>query len=524
MRLPIPDRFPPKQVILFAVCLFVAQVLEGTSLTFALLLFVYVLLAGLAFNLAGGIAYPSGAWIFFTATLTCLIGFTYKVLLGQPGESHLRAPLVTMSAYCIGMAGMAAAAYVCTAIRPREGLLANLVVGERMKQAAIGCFIFGTIGTFASLATNTADSVGAATSSGVTTAFAQLNHFVQMAIILGTTYQIAHSKGKSSTNWIVWCAGLLLFFFGVASYSKEGMFVSLLSWLVPCIAMRFDFSKKQLISGVCVLVFMFYYLVPFSQYGRRSRGDAQGLLASALIAGQYLTHLEETRKLYLEAPDVTDLGDQPHLYDTSEGFFDRLQMIAWDDLLIDYTQTNQTIGFGAIGDSFLNVIPHFIWANKPVYGQANLYGRQLGFLSEDDTTTGISFSPVGDGFYQGSWIGVGFVLPLLMLFMFLVADSLSGDVRKAPWGLLFIAISAHYAPEGMLVGVVWMATLGAEVIIFSALLSAYVLPRIIILLSGGEKTRVRATQNFVLGAPVRGVMNRNAPPLRPEPGSNAPPV
>jgi hypothetical protein len=494
MRIPIPERFPAKHIILFAVSLFLVEILEGTDLTFALLVMLYVLLFGTAFNVAGGITYPSGAWIFFTGTLTCLVGIVYKAFLGQPAESHLKTPLITMGAYCVGMGGMALAAYVCTFMRPKRALLQGIANEQRYKQAAIGCLILGVTGSFLTLSANVE-------SANFVTAFAQLNHFIQMAVILGTNYQILKSSGKSSTNWVVWAGGGFMFAIGIIAYSKEGMFAAFVSWLVPCIALRFSFSNRQVVGGILAMAFVIYYLVPYSQIGRQSRGEGLSFATQLTLAEQYLFHLNETREAYEETSgEISDVSGELHLFDKSEGIFDRLQMITFDDALIDYTNNATPIGFGPTEDSFLNTIPRFIWASKPTFFAGNEYGRNIGVISQDDVTTGISFSPVGDAYHQGSWIGVGIVLPLVMLLLFLVADSLSGDVRKAPWGLLFIAISAHQAPEGLLVGAIWMTTFGAEILIFVALLSSYVLPRLVVLFSGGERIMVRRNRDFKFGA------------------------
>jgi hypothetical protein len=502
MRIPIPERVAVKHVLLFAVALFLTELIEGTDLTFALLVFAYVLLFGLAFNAAGGVTYPSGAWIFFTGTLTCLVGLTYKAILGQPAESHLKAPLKTMGAYSLGMAGMALAAFVVTSLRPKRGLLADVAVDEKLHLASIGCLILGIAGTSLSF-------IPGLQTATFATAFAQLNHFGQMAVILATTYQITKSGGKNSTNWVVWVGVGFQFAVGVVVYSKEGMFVPVLAWLVPCTALRFNFSRRQIIGGILAAAFMIFYMVPYSQYGRQSRGDGMSIWVQLAFAEQYLLHLEDTRKAYLEtSAETIDVSGQPHLYDKAEGLFDRVQMLTFDDALIDYTDNTSTIGLGPTANAFLNIIPHFISANKPTYADGNMYGREIGVISDEDTSTGISFSPVGDAYHQNAWVAVGVILPLIMLMMFLIADSLSGDVRRSPWGLLFIAMSAHLAPEGLLSGVVWMGTFGAEILIFVAIFSAYVLPKLVALFTGRERTRIRITQDFRFG-----VQNRQVAPI-----------
>ena len=469
MRISVPERFTAGQTLAFALTLMAVQLAEGTDLAFALLTFVYVLLLALAYNAAGGFFYPSGAWILFTGLETTLIGLCYKATLLQPAQTNLREPNTTMLVYCAGMAGMGAAGWMSSLLRPKKGLLAGFSVGQQMKESAIGCLAIGAPLIY--IMRN-----GLHESASITSALNQLNHFLPLAILLGTMYEIKASGGKRSSNWVVWVAGLLLFGQGIAGFSKEGIFTPVITWLIPTVVLRFRFSKVQVIGGLCTAFLMVYYLVPFSQAGRVSR-DSEGRLANNLEAAWgYLTDLNGTRQNYLDSEGVTNIDQIPHLYNESGGFFDRLQMLAFDDALITITDEGSVYGLSPTIGTFVNAIPRFIWKNKPEYLSGNVFGRQIGVISENDESTGISFSPTGDMYHEAKWFGVLLVEPVVMFILFFVIDSLSGDVRIAPWGLLFVVISAHFAPEGEMPGTIWVATYGAESVIFAAIVSGYVTP------------------------------------------------
>ena len=241
----------------------IVQFAEGTNPVFAALFFVYVLLFALAFNTAGGIFFPSGAYVFFFGTLTGLVGVTYKCFLVEPGQTNLRTPVKSMAVYTVGMAGMALAAYFSQLLRPKKALISP-IEGEQMKAAAIGCAIFGIVTT---LFSGNANLEG----GSVASAFQQINRFAQMAIILGTIYEIKSSGGKRSTNLSVWSCGLFLFGYGLLNFSKEGMFLPITTWLVPAAAMGFNFSRKVIMGMALGAFVLFYYLVPYSQYGRQAR-------------------------------------------------------------------------------------------------------------------------------------------------------------------------------------------------------------------------------------------------------------
>ena len=487
MRIPIPERFRARSTVIFIVVVFIAQLLEKTDVTFALLTSAYIALFAIGFNVGGGIYYLAGAFIFFNGTISALIGILYKIFLGEPGQTHLIVPNRTLEAYCLGMFGMVCAAALSRRLIPRRGILADVAAGDSMKQAALGCLVLG----FALQLLVGIQKVDEAT---VVSAVAQLNHFSTMAIILGTSYEIRHSGGKSSSNWIVWVAALTLFASGVFSFSKEGMLGPMLDWLIPAVVLQFNFSRKQVVGGLIAGFIVLHYLVPFSQYGRYLRTDNGG----GNVAGSLglLAHPEATRKLYLEQQETQNLDGAPHYFDKPAGIFDREEMLSVDDALINWTDQGNYRGFSPTIAAFANVVPRFIWKDKPSMLTGNEYGQELGIVSEDDTTTGISFSLVGDAYHQDGFIGVALLVPFVTFVFFMIGDSLAGDTRRSPWGLLLIALSSHVAAEGLLEGVIYLATYGVLAVFLIAILAKYALPVFANLLTGSERTRVRRTIDF----------------------------
>ena len=469
MRFPVPDRLPIQYVGLFAGLVVVGQQLEATDLTFSMLSGTFILLFALAYNAAGGLFFPSGAWIFFNGMLSAVVGLVYKIFLGEPGQTHLLTPNKTMLVYCSGMAVVAAVAAASQRLRRREPLLGTISDLASMKRAAIGCLVIGAVVQIVTYN-------DFASSGSWFSALRQLNQLPRMAIILGVTYEILQSKGRRSSNWVVWCAGLLIFVYGVINFSKEGIFVPVFTWLVPAIALGFDFSKRQLVGGVLVLALMVHYLVPFSQLGRRSRDDNGDQYLQLLAAVGYLEHLGATRLEFLETVHDAEDDEVPHLYDAPQALFDREQMLAVDDALIDTTDRGHVFGIKPSLDILANLAPHFLWKEKPFFLPGNDYGREINILSPGDLTTSISFSPVADAYHEATWFGVFFLLPLVTFCYFLLTDSLTGSARRSPWALLPIAVSSHVAPEGMLQGTGYQATWGLLVLVVVVFLCRTALP------------------------------------------------
>jgi hypothetical protein len=493
MRIPLLRKIPLGTAVGFASVVFLAQVSEGTDIQFAALCWAYVLISTIAFNAAGGFIYPSGWFIFFNAALTSIVGVTYKTLLLEPGESHLQAPLTTMVAYCGGMIATIFVVKLVRKLTPKRGLLTGMGFGEDMKKAALGAFILGAA---MQALTYTVQENGSFLS-----AVRQINNFTQMAILLATFYQVKKTHGEQSTNWIVWSSGLfLLFFGGILGFSKYGLLVSFVTWLAAAIAAGHEFSRKQLAVVVFALVFFQMYMVPYSQVGRNLRDEEPTILSDMKVAARMLPELGEVRAEYQKSQvELPPDDSRPHLFDQSQGFFDRLNMLSPDDALIAYTTEGNEEGLLPTYWSIINVVPHFIWKNKPFYYIGNLYAREIGMIAEDNEGTGVSFSPVADAFHQASFFGVFLLVPPTLFVLFLVMDSLSGDIRDAPWGILFCVLVTHSAPEGMLGGQIYIATYVAFGVTVIALMSKYVLPVLSGVITNTDRTRVRKTTDFKPG-------------------------
>jgi hypothetical protein len=97
-------------------------------------------------------------------------------------------------------------------------------------------------------------------------------------------------------------------------------------------------------------------------------------------------------------------------------------------------------------------------------------------MDEGDTTTGISFSATGEAYHWAKWFGIFVIAPFVWLLLFIIYDSLIGDIRASPWGILVLAELSHTAPEGMISGAIYFITFGVEILVFCALFATYVAP------------------------------------------------
>lgn len=491
MRIPFPERVPIGRAALFAMALFIVQWLEGTTLFFRFGCAVFILIAAFAFNTAGGLTRASGAYVFFYSVLVVIIGVCYKAFLGEPGQSNLLDPRTTIKVYVGGITAMLAAVIVSNRFRRKSGLLQNLLTESQMYRASVGCITFGIAG--ASIIALLGESAG-----GLNSAFTQLNELIPLGIIIGVMYEIRRSGGTRSINMpILLGIGYSFLFYGLFGFSKQGMLLPVVSWFFPVCALRFRMSVLQVCSVLVCVFILFYYLVPFAQYGRAEAAEASSLSERAVIALDLIQHPGETRQHYEEIQAQFTAGTMGEYYNTAQGFWDRLQFVSVDDTLINITDEGKVVGFAPITESIINVVPHFIWPGKPrpIFG-GNYYAHEIGGIPEEDTTTGISFSPTAEAYHIAKWVGVLVVAPLLWFLFFVTFDSLFGDLRATPWGLLVVALISHTAPEGALTGLIYLLTFGLEIVVFCALFATYVAPVIASSVLGPERHRAARRLSF----------------------------
>jgi len=502
VRLPFPERIPIVPVFFFAGTLLVIQLAQGTSPTFALCCFFYILVATLAFNLAGGFARTSGAFIFFNSVLGVIVGLCMKAYLDEAADSNLFDPELTIRVLLAGMCMMLVAVLFTRRFAPRHALLGKMVTDAKMQTATVGSLIAGILLNIAFIAVPSG-------SGSVLSALSQLNRFWPMAVVLGVINTIRRSGGRRSVNLPVLLAGFCMFAFGVLGFSKEGMLAPFACWLLAIASQRYKLNRAQVIGGVLAAIFVFRYLVPYAQYGRTFREENGGASISTVIS--LLSNLGYVRQQYLETSADSYEGRVLGYYNNSQGFFDRLQMISIDDAIINHTAQFGTFGLYPIEEAFENLVPHFIWPNKPALLAGNIYAHEVGILGEQDESTGVSFSSTATAYHLIGWKGIFFLAPAIWFLLFFVFESLCGDTRETPWGLLVLVLYTHVAPEGDIGNMVYTASYGAFGIVFAAIVGAYVAPLIGTLFIGPEGIELRR------GASIRSIAGRLLLPPPPKP-------
>ena len=489
MTIPFPRRFHYVHATVFAALLAIVLLAEGNPPTICLTIFALVMVGTFAFNLAGGLVNPVGAYVLFTVLFTGVAGTVTKALLNEPLEENVPNAGQTLLVYLIGTCGMAAAVLVSRKLALKKSLLEGKLTSENTSQVVVGCLAGGILVPIL---------FGLLFSGGtVFGIIRQLNIALPLTVLIAVYQRTRETNGRSSFSWPAMAAALYTTYSGVIGFSKEGIFSSWLAWVVAAAAARLRITIPQVIVSVVGGLGAVLLLVPITQYGRNFRNNG----SNVEVAMDLLSRPLEVRRM-VKAKEAEAPPELYHWYRNPEGIMDRLTLVPIDSALIYRTDALGPIGLTNIGNYFINILPHFILPDKAELNTGNQYAHEIGMLAGADHTTGISFSPYAEAYHTGGWFGLIFVMPAVLTFMFTTIQSVAGDTDRAPWALFFIAAFGHLAAEGSLLFPVYIGSYGCEALLATAYFMVYITPIIGTLIIGPGRTAVKR-QVFARAVPRR---------------------
>ena len=470
MRIPYPERIPYTGAFIFAAALFIVQVIEHTPVEFAVYAFSFTMVMTAAFNIAGGLYRPAGAYIFFNALLTLIFGLVFKALLGEAADTNLASPMKAIEVYFLGSVSFLIAAFVESRYRPRQGFAARAFPLLTLRGVYLGALVIGVGSNLFWLSSPTLAP------GSILLIFHNADQLIPFAMILGVLYTVRSSDGRRSMTPLLFLLFAYLQVESLIGFSKQFLFTPTFCWVLGAGLARYKLKPINIVVLVCVTFSLYYFGGPYVGVGKVLASDpsASDLRGKIAVSGYLIQNFSQVRQQYEETVATEYL--KINYYDKGEGIFDRLQMISIDALLIDTADRNgYYFGFEPLKEGWENLIPHIIWKNKPTPFFGNAFAHQLGILSDDDHSTGISFGVTADSYFEGGIYGVLVVQTLSFLGVFTLFSLLVGDVREHPAVILLILAAAHTAPEGMLVGSIALV-LFCFVVIGFAFFCRYVFP------------------------------------------------
>ena len=216
MRLPFPEKISLTGSVTFAVTLGAVQLIEGTDPVFTGLCILFILLATVAFNFSGGIAFPSGAYVGSNAVLTLILPLCVKALLGEAADTNLAAPVRTLEVYVGGMVAMLLAVVGSRYLRPKKPVLTRVGHIQDLRTAYYG------VALTALIITPLPFIVGGRSNGSILSFLNQINRFPVLAFLLGVAYTVQRTRGRRSVS-VPLAVGLACssLFLGLLTFSKE---------------------------------------------------------------------------------------------------------------------------------------------------------------------------------------------------------------------------------------------------------------------------------------------------------------
>ena len=485
------------RAFLFTCLLVLVELLEGTDPSYSGLVFCFFMLNVFAFNAAGGFSRPSGAYIFFYAVLAVEVGTVYKALLGEPAQSNLQAPLLTMSLYVASIAGMLVAVYLARRIATTTTGIAGIMNVRSFNyfEAALGALALY-------FALTLAPFVLPGNGGQILHSLLILNPFMPLSMLLGTIAAVKDSRGTRSTS-VLTVLSMTYFFIegGLMTFSKQGMFTPAACWVIGVAWARFRLRFVHIAVLGAFMVFAYMALVPMAQIGRDAVVTGTAEERIGLVEG-YLSDIPALRRDAAAFEIPADFDRRMLYYNRPQGLMDRLSMLPNDSVLIQWTNQGHLFGYLALRFYFENWMPHLIDPHKleGLKVGGNAYMHEMGGLAEADETTGISFSATAEAFHIDGWRAILVIAPLIWFMLFLTCDATCGDIRNQPLGLLYVLLFAHVAPEGALGGAIESVRIGNVAAALGIFFCGYVAPVLGLLLRGRPLVR----ENRVMHRPVSG--------------------
>ena len=454
MRLSLPTRIPLPQVFVFASVFFCVQQIEHTDLYFSMLYFGFLILSVVAFNFAGGFSRVTGAYVFWYSTLIVIVGVTWKAVLGEPADSNLLNPLLDMALYTSSMVMLLLVVLLNRKMDFRAmGIGGGFSKAELNYTAAgLGCIVVWLTIIYSVWIFGNA-------SGGVVSALTQVNVFGSLGIILLTIGAVKDSGGRRSVSMISIAAFVYFEYLGLGAYSKQAMITPMVCWAVGVFYARLRVRLIHVVAIIAMGLLSFGFISPLSA----SRDLAEDLDTDGhvVFAWYLFTHPSVLHEHIKQIQVTKDMGVAEYYGVPQGSLIERLSMIPPDDELFAYSVKGHYEGMTPIYQYFSNLMPHFLNPDKQVTFSGNYYAHEMGAgLSEEDYSTGISFSPVGEAFHCEGWGGILWLLPLIWILLFSTVDFVVGDMTKYPWGLMVVVWLAHAAPEQLVAGMIYFIGYG----------------------------------------------------------------
>jgi hypothetical protein len=446
-------------VLGLAALFLVGQLVTGTSVEVASLFGVAVLFGMLAVFAGGGLRSAFGCLNAVLVGKFLLIGITIKMLVLEPADGTLKAPLTTASVMAIGFLGLFLGTLVQSRIACPEYFSMNRPISDRMLLSfSIALFCGSYLSYFAEIiATGGGDGIQTGGWLGIARAMASLRSFAIVPPMLylwrmRTRLWMTH---PAILAVLVWSAGV-----GVFSTSKQEA-IEPLAFYVLVGFMRYGMRNIRL-WGLVFTGLLYYSVIvfPYSQYVRHNGGREGTLEQRAAI----------TKDIFLRILNDSTFRAETTQHATANSYFDkpaltpfnRLAMVGEADRLIAGTEHQKAFTeWETITWGFKLLTPSFLSPDKPVFEAGNYLGHIVDDVGPADETTQISYGVMANFYNAFGLPGVFLGTTLLFAGFYYWIRIFLGDARwtgrpttSALWFIWIVATFQHSIVESTVSGLI----------------------------------------------------------------------
>ncbi len=466
-------------VLLMSLGYLVGQLLVHTNVVVSFLLTIAILFGMLAIFAGGGLQSAFGCLNAILISKFLLIGVAIKILVLEPADGTLYAPLTTSAVMALGFFGVFLGTTVQSYIPCPQGWSVNKPFSAQMLlslSVVLFCCSYG--GYFVSM-------IPATQGAGLQTGgWVGITHVLGALKSLSIVPPMLYLWRRKTRLWmthpmilflVFWSAAIGIFSTGKQEAIEPLVFYVLLGFL------RYGWKDMRL--WALVSMGALYYMViifPYSQYVRSAGGREGTFEERAQVTADTfwrITSNEEFRTT------VTDHVSKEYYFGPSLAAFSRLAMVGEADRLIYATQKQQAFtGWETITWGFKLLTPSILYPDKPVFEAANYLSHIAGESNVTDTTTEVSYGLMANLYNAFSLTGVLIGTPLFFgcfyywVRIFLGDASWSGlPSASTLWFVWLVASYQHSLVESSLSGLIASISF-PSVIVLLCILAKWLLP------------------------------------------------
>jgi len=391
-------------VLVTAAFYLVGQLLAGTEITVASLFALAILFGTLSIFAGGGLRCAFGCLNAILIGKFLLFGIAIKILLHEPADGTLAAPLTTALVMAIGFGALFMGTLVQSRLScPQSWSFNRPFSNEMLLSFSIVLFVVSYAGYFAGLIPSTQ---GAAVQSGGWLGFARtLGPLKSFSIVPPMLYLWRTNAARWMTHPLIVAMLTWSALVGIFSTNKQDA-MEPLAFYVLVGFLRYGFRDLRIWSLLSAgLVYYAVIIFPFSQYVRGTGARESTFERRIEITEETfwrVTSDQGFRSAVSDRIEKPGYFNQPLL-----AAFDRLALVGEADKLISATERQQAFtGWETITWGFKLMTPSFLFPGKPVLEAGNYLAHIAGEVGAADNTTEVSYGVMANLYNAFSFTGV----------------------------------------------------------------------------------------------------------------------